>query len=100
MKADAEYERMTTDELAAATRQFEEEGMARRSRPLTDEERALFDEARRRPGRPRRGQGVKVVSVSIERALLARCDAKAHHLGISRAALIERGLRSILRLAR
>lgn len=100
MKRDADYERMTADELAVATRQFDDENVVRRSRPLTGSERVFFEEARRRPGRPLRGEGVKVVSVSIERALLARCDAKAHHLGISRAALIERGLRSILRLTR
>jgi metal-responsive CopG/Arc/MetJ family transcriptional regulator len=39
---------------------------------------------------------VKVVSVSVERKLLARSDALARNLGISRASLIELGLRAVL----
>jgi hypothetical protein len=42
------------------------------------------------------GGGVKVISVSVERGLLARSDALARDLGISRASLIERGLRAVL----
>ncbi len=90
------YESMTADELACATRRFDREFVVLDSRPLTDAERARFEQARRKPGRPRRGEGVRVVSVSIERNLLARVDAEAHRLGISRAALIERGLRRVL----
>lgn len=37
-----------------------------------------------------------MISVSVERGLLARSDALARTLGISRAALIERGLRVVL----
>ena len=40
--------------------------------------------------------GVKVISVSVERGLLSKSDALASRLGISRAALIERGLRLVL----
>ena len=39
---------------------------------------------------------MKVISVSVERGLLARSDALARDLGISRASLIERGLRAVL----
>ncbi len=92
----APYESMTADELGRATRKFDREFVALEARPLTDGERARFEKARRKPGRPRRGDGVRVVSVSIERSLLARVDAEAHRLGISRAALVERGLRRVL----
>jgi hypothetical protein len=34
--------------------------------------------------------------VSVERTLLARSDALARDLGITRAALVERGLRAVL----
>lgn len=87
------YQTMTAEELERATRSFDREFVALDSRPLTDGERARFEQARRKPGRPRRGEDVRVVSVSIERSLLARADAAAHRPGISRTAVIERGLR-------
>ncbi len=67
-----------------------------RSRALTRAERRTWSKARRKPGRPKRGAGVKVVSVSVERRLLAESDALAKRLGISRAALVERGLRAVI----
>ena len=94
--AAAKYERMNADELAAATAGFDREMVVSRSRALTQAERRKWQEARRRPGRPKRGAGVKVISVSVERGLLARSDALARSLGISRAALIERGLKVVL----
>ncbi len=39
---------------------------------------------------------MKVVSVSVERRLLAESDALAKRLGISRAALVERGLEAVI----
>ena len=39
---------------------------------------------------------MKVISVSVERRLLAQSVALAKDLGISRASLIERGLRAVL----
>lgn len=60
------------------------------------EGRALWEKARRKPGRPRRGQGSKVISLSMERDLLARADDLAKNMGLTRAALIERGLKAVL----
>ena len=90
------YARMTAAELRAATAEFDAEMVIAKSRPLTAEERAWWRKVRRRPGRPRRGSGVKVISVSVEQELLARSDALAKNLGISRALLIERGLKAVL----
>ena len=92
----SKYKRMTAQELAAATAEFDQEMVASRSRALTPGERRTWQEARRKPGRPRRGAGAKVISVSVERGLLSKSDALASSLGISRAALIERGLRLVL----
>jgi len=92
----AKYERMKPEELRAATKAFNEEMVVDRSRPMTAAERKAWETARRKPGRPRRGAGAKVISVSVERDLLARSDALARDLGISRAALVERGLRAVL----
>jgi hypothetical protein len=92
----AKYRRMKLEELRAATRAFDQEMVVDKSRPLSAAERKAWEAARRKPGRPRRGAGVKVVSVSVERDLLARSDALARNLGISRASLIEIGLRAVL----
>ena len=50
------------------------------------------------PARPSpQGEGrAKVISVSVEQGLLARSDLLARTLGISRALLIERGIKAVL----
>jgi len=90
------YARMTSDDLRSETAEFDEEMVVTKSKALTAEERAWWERVRRRPGRPRRGRGAKVISVSLEQDLLARSDALAKNLGISRALLIERGLKAVL----
>jgi hypothetical protein len=92
----SKYQRMTAGELRAATAEFDKEMIVTQSRPLSAEERAWWERVRRRPGRPRRGKGAKVISVSLEQDLLAKSDALAKSLGISRALLIERGLKAVL----
>jgi hypothetical protein len=92
----ARYVRMTARQLRAATTEFDREMVVMKSRPLTAEERAWWQRVRRRPGRPRRGRGAKVISVSLEEELLAKSDVLARKLGISRALLIERGLKAVL----
>jgi hypothetical protein len=92
----AKYEKMPPKELKAATAKFDQEFVAEESRPLNAEERALWAKARRKPGRPKVGRGVRVISVSVERALLGRSDALAQRLGISRASLVSRGLKAVL----
>ena len=77
----AEFDReMVVDEFAAPSR----------------EDRARWTRAKRKPGRPRRGRGARVISVSVERDLLARSDALAKNLGITRAGLVARGLKAVL----
>jgi hypothetical protein len=88
------YARMTGDDLRSATAEFDAEMVVTKSKALTAEERAWWDRVRRRPGRPRRGRGAKVIS--LEQELLAMSDALAKNLGISRALLIERGLKAAL----
>jgi hypothetical protein len=95
-RATAEYERMTTKKLAEATAMFNADMIVEKSAPLTKEERRWWNSVRRSPGRPRKGQGVKVISVSVEGELLAKSDVLAKNLGISRALLIERGLKAVL----
>jgi hypothetical protein len=92
----AKYEKMRPKELKAASAKFDQELVVEESRPLNAEERALWAKARRKPGRPKVGRGVRVISVSVERGLLGRSDALAQRLGISRASLVSRGLKAVL----
>lgn len=90
------YETMKADELAETTAAYGREMAIDAFRPLTKPERARWNRARRNPGRPRRGRGVKVISVSVEQDLLLESDRLAKRLGVSRARLIETGLRAVL----
>ena len=83
-------------ELAEDTARYDREMVIDEFGPMSAAARARWARAKRKPGRPRRGKGAKVISVSVERGLLSRSDALAKDLGLSRAGLIERGLKAIL----
>lgn len=83
-------------ELAEATAAYGQEMVIDHFKPMTPVARSRWGRALRKPGRPRRGRGVEVISVSVERDLLQRSDQLAEALGVSRARLIERGLRVVL----
>ena len=63
---------------------------------MTAAERRQWQRAKRRPGRPRRGLGARVISLSVEESLLEQADLTARRAGISRAALFDLGLRAVL----
>jgi hypothetical protein len=68
--------------------------------PLTAEQRKAwrkFKERRRLRGRPKVGEGAKTVSLTIEGGLLKRADALAKREGLSRAQIVARGLKMLLR---
>jgi hypothetical protein len=90
------FPRMNAQELAEATASYGCEMAIDEFEPLSDAARGRWVRARRKPGRPRRGKGAKVISVSVERELLSRSDSLAKNLGLSRASLIERGLKTVL----
>lgn len=88
---------MTHAELEALTKDLDDEFVADKFKPLSARERAEWESIKRGRGRPKVGKGVKVVSVSIERDLLARADKAAKCAGVSRARLVAAGLRRVLR---
>ena len=90
------FTRLNAAELAEATAPYDVEMAVDRFSPLSAKAKARWNRARRKPGRPRRGKGARVISVSVEMGLLARSDALARNLGVSRASLIERGLKAVL----
>lgn len=90
------YQDMNTEELAVATAEFDREFIIDKCRPLTAAQRKQWLRAKRKRGRPMIGNGAKVIAVSVERNLLARCDRLAKKKRVSRASLIARGLRAVL----
>jgi hypothetical protein len=69
-----------------------------RAQPLSAAQRRLHARARRR-GRPRKGRGARVISLSIEADLLRQAERIARARGISRSELFSRGLRAIIAAA-
>ena len=88
--------REVTSEIAEARAGYSREVVIDEFGPMTAAARARWVRAKRKPGRPRRGKGAKVISVGVEPALLSRSDDLAKELGLSRADLIERGLQTML----
>ena len=89
------YTRMTTSELAEATRDLEKEFVFEKGKPLEAKDRKAHAAARRR-GRPRIGLGAEKIRVTIERGLLREADRFARSRGMSRSEMIARGLRAVL----
>jgi len=81
------YWEMTSQELAEATKHFDEPMVVEQSRPLTSAERQQWRKAKRKPGRPRLGQGFQRISLSIEKGLLKRANSLARKRQISRSLL-------------
>jgi hypothetical protein len=87
---------MTAAELDAVVAELERPIGLSETRPMNKAERQQWQRAKRRPGRPRRGKGVRVISLSMEQSLLEEADRVAKRAGVSRAALFEMGLRTVL----
>jgi hypothetical protein len=90
------YWKMTTEELREATKQFDEEFIADKGRPLTPEEQALWEQVKAKGEAPTNGKAEATIAVRLDTALLKRCAALAKKKRLSRDTLIARGLRAIL----
>ncbi len=87
---------MTTEELEEAAKGFDEEFVFEKSRPLTPEEKALWDVVKAKGDPSKNGKAEAHIAVRIDKALLKRCTALAKKKRLSRDALIARGLRALL----
>ena len=90
------YWEMTTEELREATKEFDEEFVADRAKPLTPQMQARWERARTKPPRGEDGSSQQTIAVRLEKALLDRCTGLAKKKRISRDALIARGLKALL----
>jgi hypothetical protein len=87
---------MDTAALRKATKRYDAEFVADdESRPLTAAEREVHRKARK-VGRPKLGKGSQVVSLSVEKELLARADAYAKRQGLGRSEMFILGLKELL----
>jgi hypothetical protein len=78
------------------TTEFDSEFVAETFHPMTRDQQAMWKKAKKKPGRPKHGEGARVISLSVENGLLKRADKLAKELGITRARLFARGLRAVL----
>jgi hypothetical protein len=92
MKRITPYWEMTTAELRRATRKFDTPDYQPVALPQTPEDVAQQRRAKNKRG----GPGGQTILLTVEKSLLARSDAYAKQLGISRAELIQRGLNAVL----
>ena len=94
------YERfmaMTDAQRKAEVAGFDKEDLLP-GKPLSAVGRATHGRARRR-GRPRKGQGAEIISLSIEKELLRHAEQLAKTQGLSRSELFSRGLRAVMAAA-
>lgn len=83
---------MNTEELAHATRTFDKEFSAHKSKPLGPADRLVHRKATK-PGRPRVGKGAYRINITVEQQLLAKTDRFAKSHGLTRSQLIAHALR-------
>jgi hypothetical protein len=66
------------------------------TRPLTAQSRRALARAASKGGRPRVGAGAKRINITVEQTLLTKADAYARRHGLSRAAVVAKGLKKIV----
>ena len=100
MKKRKPYWEMNEQELAAATRQYDKPMPGLPGKPLTAADkklhRAMATAAKRKVGRPLKGQGTTVVAVSVESVLLKQADALAKRRKVPRSHLFNEALQTFL----
>lgn len=91
------YWEMTTEELAEAMKEYDQEFIGDTFRdPPPPEAVAQLERAKRKIGRPKVGEGAARVLVTVERRLLSRADEFAMKSGMSRSEMIAQGLRLLM----
>lgn len=90
------YWEMTKKELTEATGEFDEEFAAESFEPLSAADQARWEKVKRKSAQARNGASTRLISVRLSRDLIARCDALARKMRITRQGLISRGLKAVL----
>jgi hypothetical protein len=90
------YWEMTTEELRDATKEFDEEFVGDKARPMSPEMRARWERAKAKGEPPQNGKAEQTIAIRLEKALVKRCSALAKKKRLSRDVLIARGIRALL----
>jgi metal-responsive CopG/Arc/MetJ family transcriptional regulator len=95
-----EYVREASSRIAEDTARYGRYSVIDELGPMDSKPGARWRQAKRRPGRAARTRrDARVISVPVEKELLARSDDLAKSLRTDRAGLIERGLKAVLAVA-
>lgn len=94
-KNDKAYWELTAAELREATKQFDEEFVADKSRRLTPREQAIWEDAKKKGFAKASGKAAATITVRLEQELLKDCTKLAKKRRLTRDALIARGLRAL-----
>jgi hypothetical protein len=89
------YWEMTTEELRQTTKEFDEEFIADKAKPLTSAMQARWRRAKKKL-RTQNGDAQQIISVRLEKRLVEQCTSLAKRKGVSRDAVIARGLKALL----
>jgi hypothetical protein len=95
-KSEKPYWEMTTEELREATKQFDEEFVFERAKPLTPEMKARWERAKAKLAQTDNGETEQTIAVRLDKTLLDRATALAKKKRLTRDALVARGLRALL----
>ncbi len=87
----------TKAELDKMSAEFDREFVADTFGPAAPQAKKRLLRAKCKRGRPRVGAGSKPISVTVEKTLLSRIDRIAKRRKTTRAKLIARGLRAVLK---
>lgn len=91
-----EYVRESASEIAEDKARYGREMVIDEFGPMTPRARARWSKAKQKAGRNPKKKRTSLTSLSVEAELLSRSDDLARSLGVSRAELIERGLKAVL----
>ena len=87
---------LTPEDLERLTADLDDSMVADKFGPLNANDRQIRERAKRKRGRPLNGKGAAVISISVEKSLLAASDKLVKRKGITRSNLIARGLRAMI----
>ena len=99
MKTKAEpkiFRDLTATDLDEMTKNLYREFIADTFRPMTTEERERWERAKRKTKDRIAASGAKTISVCVDTTLLKRSDILAKRKGLTRDALIDRALKTVL----
>ncbi|HVT91078.1 MAG TPA: hypothetical protein VHD56_19655 [Tepidisphaeraceae bacterium] len=93
------YERfmsMSDAERDREVAKYDQESFGLTGKSLTPAQRALHRRAKRKAGRPKVGEGVEKIRISMERGLLRQADRWANQHEISRSQMIASALKRMM----